>query len=64
MNNNKNFKSNRFQKKQEHKINNLISSNEVRITGENIDSRICSLKEALPIAGRRVCDKNCWFYRR
>ena len=50
MNNNKNFKSNRFQKKQEHKINNLISSNEVRITGENIDSRICSLKEALSIA--------------
>lgn len=44
-----NFKS-KFQKKYEHRINGMINHHQVRITGDQIESKICSLQEALAIA--------------
>lgn len=44
-----NFKP-KFQKKQEHRTNEMITHQTVRITGDQIESKICSLTEALSIA--------------
>jgi len=40
----------KFQKKQEHRINNLITHPEVRITGDGIETKICSLSEAIALS--------------
>ena len=40
----------KFQKKQEHNINNFISHQQVRVIGDGIESKICSLAEALELA--------------
>ena len=44
-----NFKP-KFQKRQEHKTNEMITHQNVRITGDGIESKICSSSEALAIA--------------
>lgn len=40
----------KFQKKYEHRINGMITHHQIRITGDQIESKICSLQEALAIA--------------
>lgn len=46
-----------FKKKEaEHKINHFITSNEVRVTGENIESTIYPLAEALKISEEQGLD--------
>lgn len=40
----------KFQKKYEHRINGMITHHQVRITGEDIESKICSTSEAIAIA--------------
>ncbi len=52
MDNKKPFRSigGRFQKRAEHNINEHIVHSEVRITGDGIETKICSLNEALKIA--------------
>ncbi len=51
MDNKKSFRpSGKFQKKYEHNINDMIRHSQVRITGDNIESKICSISEAIAIA--------------
>ncbi len=40
----------RFQKRIEHNINDKIIHSEVRIVGDNIETKVCSLREALALA--------------
>ena len=49
------FKS-KFQKQPEHKINDLITHPSIRISGENIESKICTLEEALLLAQEMELD--------
>lgn len=46
----KKFFKPKFQKRQEHNINEMIRHDQVRISGDDIESQICSLSEALSIA--------------
>lgn len=46
---NNNFRP-KFQKKQEHNINEAITHRTVRITGDGIESKVCSTTEALALA--------------
>lgn len=45
-----NNRPNRFKKEEPYKINELIRATTVRIVGENIESRVCTIQEALKIA--------------